>query len=1414
MFNLRSSLAAKWMIFQIIGFGLILLVVGIFQYRFVREEAYIDVGNTGITVSQAFKEFLIENPELFNSQTLQPILYRLSIKIDNIKQITVINPAHELVADSDSDDVLNGNLEDEKIIDDLFRNGGMAKSFYSHNNEDFLRVFNPIEGPYDPIRQSSIIGVLLIDLSLKEEEAEINATFVKTMVVVSFLLFLFWIVQYIFARRGFLHGLKNLAFTAEIFSKGDLSARMPVASEDEIGKLGRSFNRMAVEMQQTNTAIRQSEEKNRELIENANELIYTMDLSGNLTSLNRLGEQLTGYTEAEALQMNISTVMSPKHLEYVRARLAKNIKGERLANFEIEIFGKGGIKLMLDISSSLILLAGVPIGVQGIGRDITESRRVETELKAREAQLSEAQRIAHVGSWEFDVVHNKINWSEELYQILGLARDEYDGTLEGYLNHIHPDDLELVKNTVESAKFNKVYPNYNHRVIRKDGTIRVVDARGIVIVDDYGETIKMSGTLQDVTAQIEVENALRESEQRNRKLIENANDIIYTIDLTGRFTSINHAGERSLGYTNAEALQMKISDVVSAEDAGRVGQRIAKNIKGANLPEFELEVIAKNGSRLTFDISSSLILKDGKPVGMQGIGRDITERKRLTEQQSAILNALPAHICLLDNTGEILEVNNDWKQFALGNGYSGTNYGVGSNYVETCENATGDCAEGAKQVGESCRAVLSGELSQFEMEYPCHSPNEKRWFKLSVTPLNKEKLLGAVVMHINITERRRIEEELKEREMRLNEAQAIAHIGSWEWDIDNNNVIWSDELYRVFGLKPQQFAGTYQAYLERIHPDDREFVDGCITNALNTDEMPNFDSRIVLPDGTVRFIRSSAYMTRGENAAPVKMIGTGQDITESKRIEVELEQARDAALESTRLKSEFLANMSHEIRTPMNGIIGMTQLTLNTELNSEQREYLEMVEQATDSLLGVINDILDFSKIEANKIELENIDFDLGKVFNSCLKPLSLRAGQKDLVLKCEIADDVPKEFEGDPNRLQQILVNLVSNAIKFTETGEINVTVNKKSKKHGKVELHFQVRDTGIGVPAEKQSTIFEAFAQADGTTTRKYGGTGLGLAITWQLVALMDGRVWVESPAQTDSATENPGSTFHFTVWLKQNTNQSAKNFLPVPSKILNKKSYRKGLRILLAEDNHINQHLAVNLLKKYNHIVKLVTNGKEAVAAFQNEAFDIILMDIQMPIIDGFEATRLILDAEKADGKPHAPIIAMTAHAMKGDRERCLAAGMDEYIAKPILADELFQIIERLAGSAETETGPAPDGADGNKFDLSALLKATGGDIKLTLELIEIFLIDAPKKMSEIQKAIDENDGQALSRAAHAFMSSTGYFPKSKAIEVLRVLETMGHNDQFVRSAETYAELSREVGEITFSLKEYTSGKELTP
>jgi PAS domain S-box-containing protein len=615
----------------------------------------------------------------------------------------------------------------------------------------------------------------------------------------------------------------------------------------------------------------------------------------------------------------------------------------------------------------------------------------------------------------------------------------------------------------------------------------------------------------------------------------------------------------------------------------------------------------------------------------------------------------------------------------------------------------------------------------------------------------------------------------------------------------------------ILGYREEEIAGL--SGFDIIHPDSREHYVKQFRRVMSGEHVDNVETVFITKSGKVITVAGSSSC-RFVDGKPIATRDIFRDVTERRRIEAELERARDLAIESARLKSEFLANMSHEIRTPMNGIIGMTELTLDTDLSGEQREYLDMVKHSSRSLLGVINDILDFSKIEAGRLELDAVNLDLHESVSNIVKMPALRAQQKGLAFAYQIAPDVPLNLIGDPNRLGQILLNLIGNSIKFTERGEISVLVEKESQHDEEVGLHFSVKDTGIGIPLEKQGVIFEAFRQADGSTTRKYGGTGLGLAITAQLVELMGGRVWLESPTSHLSNDVGPGSTFHFTVRLGLQKAAAAEQSLINLSNSQDQVNFNdrvlpkagRSLHVLVAEDNSINQVLAVRLLEKRGHTVKVVADGQQALAAMAEQRFDIVLMDVQMPEMNGLQATEIIRQRE-LQSDTRVPIIAVTAYAMKEDQERCLAAGMDSYISKPISSKQLFKAIDQLVPDAKTAGIAGPAGSASQvELDYSVLLNRTEGDMELARELVGLFLDDCPKLMADIRATVERGDCEALTHVAHTIKGAVGYFPESNAFDVALRLEMMGRENNRHGVGEALAELELEITRLTPALEAF--------
>jgi two-component system, sensor histidine kinase and response regulator len=758
-----------------------------------------------------------------------------------------------------------------------------------------------------------------------------------------------------------------------------------------------------------------------------------------------------------------------------------------------------------------------------------------------------------------------------------------------------------------------------------------------------------------------------------------------------------------------------------------------------------------------------------------------------------------------------------------------------------------------------------------------------------------------------VTERRGAETSLQERTIFLNTLVASSPIAIVVVGLSGRIELANPAFQKVFGYAPEDAIGKPLREVVAVGQMGEEVESNGMevlrqTTIHKTAQRQRRDGRLLDVE-----IHGVPLLVDGSVARSLVMY---QDVTERRKAEQHLREAKETAEAASRAKSEFLANMSHEIRTPMNGILGMTELTLDTEVSPEQRDYLGMVKSSAEALLGIINDILDFSKIEAGRLDLECLPFSLLDCIEEALHPLAIRAEQKGLELTWSADGEIPEKIDGDSTRLRQILINLTGNAIKFTKEGEVSVRAERLPSAESEVWIRFIVSDTGMGIPAEKHQQIFEAFSQADSSTTREFGGTGLGLSISARLVKLMGGEIWLES-------TPRQGSKFFFTVGFARASasedvaepavhaelagktvlvvddnevnrellarllprwgmrpvmtvdgfeaveafEQSVRRRAPFPLVLLDQnmpgmdgyevaerirraspdekpaililtsspsaddgerakklriaqrlskplrravlheairkalgglekrtdariavqKIYAEGLEVLLAEDNTVNQKLAIRLLEKMGHKVTLAVNGQKALELVQRHKYDVILMDIQMPVLGGMEATRSILDLEKVRGV-HTPIIAMTAHAMTGDADKCLQAGMEGYVSKPIRTELLSAEIERVTRTKvkwkEKTMQESKSLAVGTSVNLPELLARVDNDRELLRDLLSIFAEEFPRYLLALQDAVAHEDVKQVATVSHTLKGMLSNLAVTKAAASAGQLEQQAH------------------------------------
>ena len=793
-------------------------------------------------------------------------------------------------------------------------------------------------------------------------------------------------------------------------------------------------------------------------------------------------------------------------------------------------------------------------------------------------------------------------------------------------------------------------------------------------------------------------------------------------------------------------------------------------------------------------------------------------------------------------------------------------------------------------------------------------------------------------------ERQRTEQELHESRALYESLVESLPLNVFRKNRAGKFVFINQRFCDTVGLAPEAVLGKTDldlfpaAHASKYRDDDKRVID----TGLPWEDIEEHQ----LPDGERRYVQVIKVPVRDGRGTTVGVQGVFWDVTDQKLAQERLTEAKEAAESATIAKSAFLANMSHEIRTPMNAIIGMTELMLDTSVTAEQRDYLSAIEESGEALLALINDILDFSKIEAGRLALDEIPFDLPEHVADTVKTLAVRADEKGLELACFVHPDVPRGVVGDPGRLRQIVLNLVGNAIKFTEKGEVVLEAQCDREEHGTVLLHFSVRDTGIGIPQDKQTAIFGLFQQADSSTTRKYGGSGLGLAISVRLAELMGGEIWVESEP-------NQGSVFHFTAVFRRAEGEipdtqptkpvviRGTRVLVVDDNATNRRilkevlaswgmeatavpgarealgvmqgakragipfhliltdahmpeedgfclaervkrdpnlgstvimmltsgdgpsdvsrcreigiaahlmkpvkqsdlfnaivvalgvtvpedavegqpaneqwDWHRSLNVLLAEDSIANQKLATRVLEKCGHRVTVANNGRQALSAWTCGSFDVILMDVQMPEVDGFEATSAIREQEKHTGQ-HVPIIAMTAHALKGDRERCLEAGMDDYLSKPVhakhLREKLKAVVEGVGCERVLTESPKTESVG---LDWKACSAAADGDPELVRELAEAVLEECPCQVCAIQEAIRDRDTTRLERASHTLKGAIRIFGETSLGQWAAHLEELGRSGEIDAAACVMEHLQHESDRVLCALREYLANQPKPP
>jgi len=977
-----------------------------------------------------------------------------------------------------------------------------------------------------------------------------------------------------------------------------------------------------------------------------------------------------------------------------------------------------------------------------------------------------------------------------------------------------------------------------------------------------------------------LEVALEQERALAQVIFDRADCAIIIFDAYGVIRRINKACQTITGFASEDVVGHRYMDVMVPPDL--VDDALAKLSQIVNSKETlhcESPWLRKDGSRCILKGSFSAVNKHGGEIDyIIGIGVDVSAER---EAQAALewsqkrfelaVEGSQDGIWDVDVMTDERYYSQRWKEII---GYEDEEL---PNTLETwMDRIHPDDLDrvGLYQKGYDARPNDKHEV-EFRMR---HKDGSWRWIlSRGKAVFNSNGRATRIAgSHKDITQTKLAQQELLESQTRLLEAQDIANLGTWELEFSTGSIWWSPQTYRIYGIDTSVPPPSMEQLMDTVHPDDKERVRLSIERTTKTGDPYRVKRRVFRPSGEMRYVVTTARIIYDSDGNRSRVVGVVQDVTEQQIAEDAILKAREQALEASRLKSEFLANMSHEIRTPMNGVIGMAEMLLDSNLDQEQQKCAYTIRTSADGLMTILNDILDFSKIEAGKLALEDSDVDILEVVEEVATIIGRSAQEKALELKIEADWGSPSFYCGDPTRIRQILTNLASNAIKFTNFG--SVTLGLKTSNEG---VQLWVQDTGLGIAEERHEAIFESFTQADGSTTRRYGGTGLGLAIVRQLVELMKGSVALVSEPNKgsrfdvflplDPTTHERGTSLfalHRIVLVSgasqtidglsrffeglgadvtavttskgidgliqsevaisvivddQSIDRSewgmlqsasngnnvnlilltAKSEPPPPgfdgaltqpltrravehallgpeggadSESFSKTLLFSGMRVLLAEDNAVNQTVAEHQLERMGFQIDSVPNGRDAVEMAQRQRYDVILMDVQMPEMDGLTATGLVRKIQHS-GKP-VVILAMTAHAMQGDRERCIDAGMDDYISKPVRPQELMEKLMMWL---------KPESRQASKLNWDYLHEMTQNDSEFERQILTVYLNSMPPLMLQLSKAIRTQSHSAVNRLSHTLKGSSRSIGANQFADLCDEVESLSNANQPYRHVE---------------------------